>query len=64
MRLRPKHALPMICAAAVTSPALAAQSDAARGALEEIVVTAQRRAESINDVGMSIQAIIGFSWRR
>jgi iron complex outermembrane recepter protein len=57
MRIRPKQALPIICAAAFTSPAHAAQSDAARGALEEIVVTAQRRAESINDVGMSIQAI-------
>jgi len=57
MRIRPKQALPIICAAAFTSPTHAAQSDAARGALEEIVVTAQRRAESINDVGMSIQAI-------
>jgi iron complex outermembrane receptor protein len=61
MRIRPKQALPIICAAAFTSPAHAAQSDAARGALEEIVVTAQRRAESINDVGMSIQAIDGES---
>src|ERR1043165_9618328 len=57
MRIRPEQALPIICAALVTSPALAAQSDAAHGALEEIVVTAQRRAESTNDVGMSIQAI-------
>jgi len=57
MRIGPKQALPIICAAAFTSPTHAAQSDAARGALEEIVVTAQRRAESINDVGMSIQAI-------
>ena len=57
MRIRPKQALPIICAAAFTSPAHAAQSDVARGALEEIVVTAQRRAESINDVGMSLQAI-------
>jgi iron complex outermembrane recepter protein len=61
MRIKPKQALPIICAAALTSPAHAAQSDAARGALEEIVVTAQRRAESINDVGMSIQAIDGES---
>jgi outer membrane cobalamin receptor len=32
-------------------------SSPANGQLEEIIVTAQRRAESINDVGMSIQAI-------
>jgi iron complex outermembrane recepter protein len=57
MRIRPKQALPILCAAVFTSPAYAAQDDAARGALEEIIVTAQRRAESINAVGMSIQAI-------
>src|SRR5688572_10264997 len=64
MRLRPEHALPLIFAAGLTSPAHAWQEvDAGTaatrrlGALEEIVVTAQRRAESINKVGMSIQAV-------
>ena len=59
-----KNALPLLCAAALTSTAYAQQdtdnSGAASGrpgALEEVIVTAQRRAESINKVGMAIQAI-------
>ena len=64
MRISSKNALPLICVAALTTSAHAQQetdssSSATRrmGALEEIVVTAQRRAESINEVGMAIQAI-------
>jgi iron complex outermembrane recepter protein len=47
---------------AVFSRSTAAQEDGSRrvemggGTLEEIMVTAQRRAESINDVGLAIQA--------
>lgn len=64
MRNSSKNALPLICVAALTTSAHAqlgsdSSNSAARrmGALEEIVVTAQRRAESINEVGMAIQAI-------
>ena len=55
MRIRSKNALPLILAVVFTSPAHS--QTAQSGALEEIIVTAQRRAESINKVGMSIQAI-------
>lgn len=44
------------------APALAqtsATSAPAAGAVEELIVTAQRREESINSVGMSIQAVRG-----
>ena len=55
----------LVIAAAMTSPALAAaaqdspeaESSARVGGIEEIVVTAQKRAERVNDIGMSIQAI-------
>jgi len=30
-----------------------------RGGVEEIIVTAQKREENINDIGMSIQAATG-----
>lgn len=46
--------LAVICLGAF-SPALAAEPEDANQ-VEEIIVTAQKRAESINDVGMSIQA--------
>ncbi|MEQ8692193.1 MAG: TonB-dependent receptor plug domain-containing protein, partial [Pseudomonadales bacterium] len=36
-----------------------AEQSATRSAIEEIVVTAQKREESINEVGMSIQAATG-----
>ena len=62
MRISNKKALPLICVAVLTSPAQAQQETDAgtarrMGALEEVVVTAQRRAESINEVGMAITAI-------
>lgn len=48
---------------AVAAPALAAETATGSGngvaAEGEIIVTAQRRAESINDVGMAIQAVDG-----
>lgn len=55
----------LVIAAAMTSPALAAaaqdspeaESSARVGGIKEIVVTAQKRAERVNDIGMSIQAI-------
>ncbi|OYZ59287.1 MAG: hypothetical protein B7Y10_11470, partial [Sphingomonadales bacterium 24-56-14] len=56
---------PALAAAAQESPALAAaaqdspeaESSASVGGIKEIVVTAQKRAERVNDIGMSIQAI-------
>jgi len=55
----------LVIAAAMTSPALAAaaqdspeaESSARVGGIKEIVVTAQKLAERVNDIGMSIQAI-------
>lgn len=46
---------------AIAAPAFAAEEAAANAASAEgeIIVTAQRRAESINDVGMAIQAVDG-----
>jgi len=46
-----------ICLSAL-SPAFAAEPEQTNQ-VEEIIVTAQKRAESINDVGMSIQAFSG-----
>lgn len=43
------------------SDAAANQSEAPSFAIEEVVVTAQKRAENINDVGMSINAFSGES---
>jgi outer membrane receptor protein involved in Fe transport len=52
--------LPVLGAAGATTATTAlAQQGSASGALEEVTVTAQRRAESINDVGLSIVAISG-----
>jgi iron complex outermembrane recepter protein len=42
-----------------TTSVLAEQERASNTILEEIIVTAQKREESINDVGMSIQAATG-----
>ena len=48
------------CAApAFGADAAAEAADKAQPAEGEIIVTAQRRAESINDVGMAIQAVDG-----
>ena len=45
---------------ALAMPALAAEAaEGAAAAETDIIVTAQRRAESINDVGMAIQAVDG-----
>ena len=53
-------AVPVVCVAAMasiaTSHAQEVGSADAGGGLEEVIVTAQRRAESINEVGLSIQA--------
>lgn len=54
--LQPKTNL---LAKAVCLGTLAMASTNSMGALEEIVVTAQKRAESINDVGLSISAVSG-----
>ena len=43
----------------VTVSVLAGQAPAARTGIEEILVTAQKREENINDIGMSIQAATG-----
>jgi len=64
MRIRSCSAATLICAAlagaAQAEQALEPAGATTRpGALEEIIVTAQRRAESINKVGMAIQAIDG-----
>ncbi len=39
--------------------AASAQTEAAVATADEIIVTAQRRAEALNDVGMAIQAVTG-----
>ncbi len=44
---------------ALSSVAVDAQATEQKGVLEEIIVTAQKRSENINDVGMSISAITG-----
>jgi len=50
----------LLSAAALSGPAAAAEEEPLdRRSVEEIVVTAQKREESINDVGMSIQAATG-----
>ncbi|MBB6092250.1 outer membrane receptor protein involved in Fe transport [Povalibacter uvarum] len=50
-------AVPLACVAAIGGIVTAhAQEVENTGGLEEVIVTAQRRAESINDVGLSIQA--------
>ena len=40
-------------------PPQAVLAQATEGGLEEVVVTAQRRAESLQDVPMSLQALTG-----
>lgn len=46
-------------ATAVGSPAVTAQSDEQRFSLEEIVVTARRRSESLQDVPIAVTALTG-----
>lgn len=46
---------PLLCLATF-GESMAAQDEVSSGTLEEIMVTAQRRVESINDVGLAIQA--------
>ena len=47
-----------LCSLGLVAPA-PAQEGAGRRMIEEIVVTAQKREQSINEVGMSIQAATG-----
>src|SRR5690349_18005542 len=50
----------LACAlAAVAVPAIAADESVSSGALEEVLVTAQKRAQNAQDVGISISAISG-----
>jgi len=50
----------LLSAAGLSWTAVAAAEEAAsRSGVEEIVVTAQKREESINDIGMSVQAATG-----
>jgi outer membrane receptor protein involved in Fe transport len=48
-----------VAAVLAASPAQVVWAQAASGGLEEVVVTAQRRAESLQDVPLSIQALTG-----
>jgi outer membrane receptor protein involved in Fe transport len=52
MRIKKLNALVTLCSAAMVS-------SMAHAALEEIVVTANKRSESANDVGMAISAVSG-----
>ena len=48
-----------LAAAALTSPAQAVSGDSESVGLEEIVVTAQKRAQGANDVGITLNAFTG-----
>lgn len=56
MRLK-KHQVILACA--LVSGAVQAAEDTASGALEEVVVTAQKRAQNAQDVGIAISALSG-----
>ena len=56
MNYRLASAVAAVLAASPTSVVLA---QATSGGLEEVVVTAQRRAENLQDVPVSIQALTG-----
>ncbi|MEY4951943.1 MAG: hypothetical protein RL299_367, partial [Pseudomonadota bacterium] len=43
--------------ALIAAPAFAQEADADEGSVEEIVVTAQKRSESLQNVPISIQAL-------
>lgn len=62
-RVRRKITTTTLIAASLTFGAVSlpvsAQTERSRSMIEEIVVTAQKREESIQDVGMSIQAANG-----
>src|SRR5882672_8314532 len=66
MKLTRKVALALGClvaAVAVGMTAQAADESTSPGALEEVVVTAQKRAQNAQDVGISISAISGADLR-
>ncbi len=50
---------PLACMGLMTSFSVSAEQRASGNTIEEIIVTAQKREESINDVGMSIEASSG-----
>jgi outer membrane receptor protein involved in Fe transport len=52
-----------IAVALMAAPAMAQESNADEGGLEEIVVTAQRREQSLQDVPMAISAVSGDTLR-
>jgi outer membrane receptor protein involved in Fe transport len=59
MNYRLASAVAAVLAGSPVSAVLAQTSDTSGGGLEEVVVTAQRRAESLQDVPMSLQALTG-----
>ncbi|AOR80562.1 TonB-dependent receptor [Novosphingobium resinovorum] len=61
VRVSPRHALAASVAtiALAAAPAMAQQAPANEREMQEIIVTAQKREQSIKDVGMSIQATSG-----
>ncbi|SEH11189.1 Outer membrane receptor proteins, mostly Fe transport [Sphingopyxis sp. YR583] len=58
-----KHLVALLAASALASPGIAFAQDTApaedQGGLEEIIVTAQKRAEGLSDVPISISAVSG-----
>lgn len=57
------HRKPLLAAAVATALAAQAQAQSASGTLEEIVVTAQKRAESLQDVPVAVTTYSGDAMR-
>ena len=49
----------MVATALLLSPFTVAQDSGASGGLEEVIVTAQKRSESLQDVPISVSALSG-----